>query len=84
VAPAGSKRRKQFNVEERLLQALDFYARDAKVSLDDAADEAFRDLLKKHKRPLSLKDALKESARVLPANDPGSGQPKPKTRKRQR
>jgi hypothetical protein len=64
-------KRKIFNVDERLLNALEFYARDARVSLDDVADEAFRELLKKHKRPLTLKAALQESARSLPANDPG-------------
>lgn len=71
AAAADARRRKVFNVEERLLQALAFYARDQKASLDDVADEAFRDLLKKHKRPLSLKAALQESARALPANDAG-------------
>jgi hypothetical protein len=72
VASAAGKRRKVFNVEDRLLQALAFYARDAKVELDDVADEAFRDVLRKHKRPLTLKDALKDSARELPANDAGA------------
>lgn len=70
--PADDRRqRKMFSVEPRLLQALAFFARDSKTSLDDIADEAFRDLLKKHKRPLTLKAALQESARGLPANDPG-------------
>lgn len=64
-------RRKVFTVEEQLLNALAFYARDAKLSLDAAADEAFRDLLRKHKRPLTLKAALRESARGVPANDAG-------------
>jgi hypothetical protein len=38
-------------------------------SLDDLALEAFRDLLKKHHKPATLKDALKQSTRLLPAND---------------
>ena len=38
-------------------------------SLQDLADEAFRDLLRKHGRPVTLKEALRESARRLPAND---------------
>jgi hypothetical protein len=33
------------------------------------ADEAFADLLGKYHRPTSLKEALRESARRLPAND---------------
>lgn len=67
---ASARRRKVFSVDPRVLQALTFFARDSDVSLDDVADEAFRDLLRKHKRPTSLKDALKESARTVPANDP--------------
>ena len=39
-------------------------------SLQELADEAFRDLLKKHGRPVTLKEALKASARRVPANDP--------------
>ena len=38
--------------------------------LQELADEAFRDLLKKHGRPTDLKDALRRSTRQLPANDP--------------
>lgn len=70
MGSADSTKRKVFIVDERLLDALAFFARDRKMSLDDIAGEAFRDLLKKHKRPLSLKAALQESARALPANDP--------------
>jgi hypothetical protein len=33
------------------------------------AEEAFRDLLKKHRRPVSLREALRASARLHPAND---------------
>jgi hypothetical protein len=33
------------------------------------ADEAFRDLLKKHRRPVSLREALRASTRLHPAND---------------
>src|SRR5687768_14642487 len=36
----------------------------------DLANEAFADLLKKHGRPTTLKEALRESARREPANDP--------------
>jgi hypothetical protein len=38
-------------------------------SLQDLADKAFRDLLKKHRRPATLKEMLRESARAHPAND---------------
>ena len=49
--------------------ALDLYARDSVRSFQELADEAFADLLVKHKRPASLKDALRESARRIGAND---------------
>jgi hypothetical protein len=35
----------------------------------ELADEAFADLLKKHHRPVALKDALRQSLRREPAND---------------
>ena len=38
-------------------------------SLQELADEAFRDLLRKHNRPVTLKEALRQSARRLPPND---------------
>jgi hypothetical protein len=37
--------------------------------LQDLAEEAFRDPLKKHRRPITLHDALRESLRMQPAND---------------
>jgi hypothetical protein len=54
--------------------ALDIYARDSMKSFQELADEAFADLLKKHNRPVDLKDALRRSARAIGANDnPGRG-----------
>ena len=54
--------------------ALDLYARDSMKSFQELADEAFADLLKKHNRPVDLKDALRRSARAIGANDnPGRG-----------
>jgi hypothetical protein len=38
-------------------------------TLQELADEAFADLLRKHGRPSTLKEALRASARRLPAND---------------
>jgi hypothetical protein len=38
-------------------------------SIQELADEAFRDLLKKHHRLVTLKDALRQSVRMQPAND---------------
>jgi hypothetical protein len=50
--------------------------------LQELADEAFRDLLRKHRRPVSLKEALRESTRRHPANDDSVPDSKPKSRKR--
>jgi Antitoxin-like ribbon-helix-helix len=62
-------KRKLVGLRPGLLQALELLARDAGTSLDALAEEAFTDLLRKYHRPVSLKEALKESARLLPAND---------------
>ena len=63
-------KRVQFDDETWL--ALDMLAREGMRDFQELADEAFTDLLKKHRRPISLKDALRESVRRQPANDPGS------------
>lgn len=44
--------------------ALDQLARDRMMTFQELADEAFRDLLKKHGRPTDLKEALRRSAGV--------------------
>lgn len=49
--------------------ALDELARELGISLDELAEEAFADLLRKHRRPLTLREALRASARQYPAND---------------
>ena len=57
----------EFDVETyRALQGL---ARDSMKDLQELADEAFRDLLAKHHRPVTLKEALRASTRRMPAND---------------
>lgn len=62
-------KRKLIEFRPEIWQALVLLARDSGKSLEALADEAFTDLLRKYRRPLSLKEALKESARRLPAND---------------
>jgi hypothetical protein len=54
-------RRKLIAFDESTWQALDVLARDSMRSWQELADEAFRDLLKKHGRPEDLKSALKLS-----------------------
>lgn len=59
--------------DDETWRAIDLLARDKMMDFQELAAEAFRDLLKKHRRPISLKEALRESARLNPANDPGPG-----------
>lgn len=42
-------------------EALRALSRDSLSSIQELADEAFRDLLKKHNRPVTLKEALRAS-----------------------
>jgi hypothetical protein len=56
-------------IRKRIWRALDRLAKDRMLDLQDLADEAFRDLLKKHRRPVTLKEMLRESSRSHPAND---------------
>jgi hypothetical protein len=42
-------------------QAIDLLARDRMMDFQELADEAFRDLLKKHGRPTDLESALRQS-----------------------
>jgi hypothetical protein len=62
-------RRKLIEFTSEIWEALELLARDSGTSVQALADEAFLDLLRKHRRPTSLKEALRESARRLPAND---------------
>jgi hypothetical protein len=46
-----------------VMQAVDLLGQDLGKDFLELSDEAFRDLLKKHKRPVGLKDALRQSLR---------------------
>jgi len=63
----GVRRRIEFDAETWF--ALDRLAKDRMTTIQELADEAFRDLLKKHRRPTSLKEMLQKSVRHHPAND---------------
>lgn len=69
-------KRVQFDEETR--DALDLLAKDRMMTFQELADEAFRDLLRKHGRPLSLKEALRRSARAgaMARKAPGSAKRK--------
>lgn len=78
VADPKSIKRKQFSLDANVLYALEALARDNRDRLDQLADLAFRDLLKKFRRPVSLQEALQVSARTLPANDREPKRPRAK------
>jgi hypothetical protein len=63
-------RRKLIAFDAETWHALHQLSKDSVKSLQELADEAFADLLRKHRRPTDLKQALRESVRRLPANDP--------------
>ncbi len=73
TVPDTQGKRVQFDRET--WQTLDLMARDRMMTFQELADEAFRDLLKKHGRPMDTLDAFKKSARAIAANDAA----KPKT-----
>jgi len=59
--PDGAKR-KIIEFDAETWQALHTLALDRMNTLQELADEAFADLLKKHHRPVTLKEALSASA----------------------
>jgi hypothetical protein len=60
---------KRVQFDEETWEALDLLAKDRMADFQELADEAFRDLLAKHGRPLGLKDQLKLSLRSAAAAD---------------
>ncbi len=67
-------KRVQFNSED--WAAINMLAKDRVATFQELAEEAFRDLLKKHGRPVGLKAALRQSlggnANVVPLKKPRS------------
>ena len=53
--------RKMIHVSMASNEALQALAAETRRSFQDLLDEAIADLLKKHKRPVTLKDMLRES-----------------------
>jgi len=64
---------KRVQFDEETWAAIDLLAHDAMADFQELADEAFRDLLAKHGRPLGLKDQLKRSLRSDVKGEDGSG-----------
>jgi len=63
--------RKLIAFDDETFDALKLLCRDRMSSIQELADEAFADLLKKHGRPTDLDEALRMSLRKYPANDRG-------------
>jgi hypothetical protein len=55
---------KRVQFAEETWRQIDLLRRDQMKDFQELADEAFRDLLRKHGRPIDLKDALRRSAGV--------------------
>jgi hypothetical protein len=53
---------KRVQFDDETWASVDLLSKDSMKSFQELADEAFRDLLKKHGRPASLKEALRKSA----------------------
>ena len=64
-----ASKRKLIGFDPETWQALDLLSRDSRKSIQELTDEAFADLLAKHHRPRTLRDALKQSSRAEPANE---------------
>jgi hypothetical protein len=79
---------KRVEFDQESYAALDLLARDRMMTFQELAEEAFRDLLRKHGRPVELKEALRKSARAstaAPKQRKKSGKTsRPKAHKRKR
>jgi hypothetical protein len=53
---------KRVQFDDETWASIDLLAKDRMQTFQELAEEAFRDVLKKHGRPASLKEALRRSA----------------------
>lgn len=56
-----------------VMQAVELLGLDLGKDFGELGDEAFRDLLKKHRRPVGLRDALRQSLRPGASKGPPKG-----------
>jgi hypothetical protein len=61
-------KRKLIAFDAETWHGLQLLARDTMKDIQELADEAFADVLRKHHRPTELKEALRQSAREQPEN----------------
>lgn len=77
---------KRLQFDDETWSALDMLARDRMMDFQELADEAFRDLLKKHGRPASLREALRrsagETAEIVPFRHKSAKKPTSSRKKR--
>ena len=64
---------KRVQFDEETWAAIDLLAKDTMGDFQELADEAFRDLLAKHGRPVGLKDQLRRSLRSDAKTESDSG-----------
>jgi hypothetical protein len=74
---AGPTVRKLIAFDDDTFDKLKQLGRDRMATLQELADEAFADLLRKHGIPVDLKDALRKSAALskVPVKKAGSSRP---------
>ena len=75
---------KRVQFDEEMWAAINLLARDTMGDFQELADEAFRDLLAKHGRPVGLKNQLKSSLRSDVEVKDGTGMPEPPASRQKR
>ena len=73
--------RKLIAFDDDTFDKLKQLGRDRMATIQELADEAFADVLKKHGIPIDLKDALRKSARLTGASDKSEATARPKKAK---
>ena len=61
--------RRRIQFDDHIWHALQHLCLETGQGLQEVADEAFRDLLRKKRRPVTLREGLAESLRLIPANE---------------
>ena len=73
--------RKLIAFDDDTFEKLKQLARDRMATIQELADEAFADLLRKHNIPVDLKDALRKSASLAPAKTSANKAPSGKNKR---
>jgi hypothetical protein len=73
--------RKLIAFDDDTFEKLKQLARDRMATIQELADEAFADLLRKHNIPVDLKDALRKSASLAPAKTSANRAPSGKNKR---